>query len=409
MFQPEEMIDKFVRPYAVRKYAGADMIFLAGSYGRAMRHAKYGPIASSDIDLVVIYSDLARNGYRAASQMFGMEDVGGVLGRGSHIMMIDANIHDYASLLYQDKIVREVSHFAFVNRMLSEGYVLYDRTGVAPVIQQKAEHFLEEGPLPTAQSDWRASLMRLKTFLQDIRASENVDQKRILGLMALTHVCDFVLRLRHYWRNSNNQAYRTLSKLFPEDEKKIVESFSVLLQKGNAALVEFMLQEYLEYGWSLLPSLPGKESVLMYPVEKYVAPKEIRLTENQFLKFMLAHLSDAIETSRARGDLAWMENLSAILMFLKKAVEVKEGGEIADGFSALVALRKKIPLFDATCLLALDKGDYMSLRRMLNEALKHVDGLGFVRMHNFYLEDLARVNALEHQEGYLAEKQISLL
>src|SRR5690606_17331724 len=152
-----------------------------GSFGRAMKNGSYQPIASSDVDLVIVYKDLEKGGFKAATQIFTMEDVGTVMEEGKpRIMMVDTNIHDFASLHYHDQIVRENKSVAFINVMLDEGYVVKDTQGIGPVIQQKAKEFLAEGPLPTTKAGWQSEISTLQTFLKDIHEAKSAEEKRFL-------------------------------------------------------------------------------------------------------------------------------------------------------------------------------------------------------------------------------------
>lgn len=405
MREAREVVEKFVMPWLAEHHPKADIVIMAGSFGRAMKHADWQPIASSDIDLVIIYSDLEKGGFKAATQVFTQEDVGSVLGDDSRIMMIDTNIHDFASLHYHDKIVREQTNFAFMNVMLDEGYVLIDKNGVAPVLQEKAARFLEAGPAPTPQPRWQSEISRLETYLKDIRAAETTEEKRFLGTMVLHHVCEYVLGVHQYWRSGSNQAYRRLSKHFPEDSAKITAAFTDLLRHGVPGSVETLLEDYIAKGKALLPKLPEKGYTVPYPVDQNVPREEADSMRDLFLKFMTDHLCEALETSNRRGELANLENLSATVLFTKMIAETKTGGVPQNGRAGMLYLADTVPDLMPVTLQALDEGLYDPLRKVADGVLSHMGGLHYTSLQNHYVDDVARVSAMDKKTGTPAPRK----
>lgn len=396
MQEAHEIVEKFIRPYLAEHHPDAAIVIMAGSYGRAMRQGSYQPIASSDVDLVIIYEDLEKGGLRAACQIFSQEDVGTALGQAPRTMMIDTNIHDLASLHYHDKMVKEHIRIPFINVMLDEGYVLLDKLGIAPVLQEKAAKFLEEGPAPAPREKWAHEIARLETFLADVRAAESTEEKRFLGTMTLLHTCEFALGLNQYWRSGSNQAYRRLTKFLPGDAEKITESFSGIMRRGETESFEILLEDYIRRGKELLPQLPEGSGALPYPVETFVSGSEAGEIRDLFLKFMTDHLCEALETSQKRGEMAYLENLSSTVLFIKTILETRDGAATpTEGREAMRYLGLKMPDIMPVLLQAMDEGIYDPLRHLANEALSHMGGLHYKRLQNYYADDLARVNAME--------------
>lgn len=394
MVQAQDVVEKFVRPWLAKNHPNADIVILAGSFGRAMKQDSWQPIASSDLDLVIIYSDLEKGGYKAATQIFTYEDIATALGEDKpREIMVDTNIHDLASLHYYDKYAKEVTNFAFMNVMLDEGYIVVDRLGIGPVLQQKAKEFLDAGPAPTPQPGWQAEISRLETFLKDIRGTESAEEKRFLGALALLPVCEYTLGVHQFWRSGSNQAYRRIEKNFPEDAAAITDAFSDLLRNGNPAKAEALLEDLITRGKTLLPGLPAAGGETLYPVDKYVPQEEAAEIRDMFLKFMTDHLAEALETSKKRGELAHLENLSATLNFTKMALESREGAAPADGKAAMRYLERYFPDIMPVTLNALDEGEFGRLREIAGKSLEHMGGLGYQRLENYYADDVARVNA----------------
>lgn len=394
MVQAQDVVEKFVKPWLAKNHPDADIVILAGSFGRAMKQDSWQPIASSDLDLVIIYSDLEKGGYKAATQIFTYEDIATALGEDKpREIMVDTNIHDLASLHYHDKCVKESTNFAFMNVMLDEGYIVQDKLGIGPVLQQKAKKFLEEGPAPTPRPVWQGEIDRLETFLKDIRETDSTEEKRFLGAMALLPVCEFTLGVHQYWRSGSNQAYRRIERNFPGDAAAITDAFSDIIRHGETAKFETLIEDMVARGKALLPKLPADATGTLYPVDKFVPKEDAAEIRDMFLKFMTDHLADALETSKKRGELAHLENLSATLNFTKMALESREGDEPVAGMAGMRYLEKQFPDIMPKTMNALDEGEFEPLREIAGEALSHMGGLGYRRLENYYADDVARVNA----------------
>jgi hypothetical protein len=310
-------------------------------------------------------------------------------------MMVDTNIHDLASLHYYDKYAKENTNFAFMNVMLDEGYILFDKLGVGPVLQQKAGKYLADGPAPTPREKWQGEVSRLETYLHDIRATDSTEEKRFLGALSLIHVCEYTLGVHQFWRSGSNQAYRRIEKNFPEDAAAITQAYSDLMRNGKPEKVEALLEDFIKRGQDLLPNLPAGNLSQLWPVEKYVPAADAVEIRDMFLKFMTDHLCEALETSQKRGELAHLENLSATLNFTKMALESHEGAPSAEGKAGMRYFETKFPNVMPMTLGALDEGEFEPLRKMAGEALKHMGGLHYTRLENYYAEDVARVNAAQ--------------
>ena len=396
MAQAKDVVEKFIKPWLEKNHPNADLVILAGSFGRAMKQDSWQPIASSDLDLVIIYSDLEKGGLKAATQVFKYEDVGTALGEDKpREMMIDTNVHDLASLHYHNKIVKENTNFAFMNVMLDEGYIVMDKLGIGPVLQQNAKKFLDEGPAPTPQGRWQGEIDTLQSYLDGVRKTDSLEEKRFLGTMALIHTCEYVLGLHQYWRSGSNQAYRRLTRFFPEDEKQVTDAFSEIIRTGKTEKFEALMEDYIARGKELLPKLPAGSGEPLYPVEKFVPRQEADEIRDMFLKFMTDHLCEALETSKKRGELAHLENMSSSLNFIKMALESKEGVQGGSGVAGMRYLEKHYPDIMPMTLQALDQGEFEPLRKLAGDALKHMGGLSYRRLENYYADDVARVNAAE--------------
>ena len=394
MAQAKDVVEKFIKPWLEKNHPNADLVILAGSFGRAMKQDSWQPIASSDLDLVIIYSDLEKGGLKAATQVFKYEEVGLLLGEEkSREMMIDTNVHDLASLHYHNKIVKENTNFAFMSVMLDEGYIVMDKLGIGPVLQQNAKKFLDEGPAPTPQGRWQGEINTLQSYLDGVRGTDSLEEKRFLGTMALIHTCEYALGLHQYWRSGSNQAYRRLTRFFPEEEKVITEAFSDLIRTGNSGKFETLMEDYIKRGNELLPTLPPGSGEPLYPVDKFVPKQEADEIRDMFLKFMTDHLVEALETSKKRGELAHLENLSSSLNFIKMVLESKEGVQGGEGKAAMRYIEKHYPDIMPMTLAGLDEGDFGPLLKTAEDSLKHMGGLSYRRLENFYADDVARVNA----------------
>ncbi|MDD9901471.1 MAG: hypothetical protein OXT65_10865 [Alphaproteobacteria bacterium] len=393
MTDTKELAEKFLKPWLEKNHPEADLVFVAGSYGRAMRNGAYQPIASSDVDMVIIYSDLEKAELKAASKIYTYEDMGTAMGGAPKPMMVDVNVHDFASLHYHDKTVKENGHFAFLNVMLDEGFILIDRTGAGPALQEKAGKFMEEGPGPINHAKWKAETETLETYRKDIAGANSVEEKRFLGTMALIHVCEYALGVNDYWRSGSNQAYRRLTKYFPDDADKIVDAFEGLTKNGNDAKVLDVLDDLTARGRRKLATLPKTGGELMYDIEQNVPKAELAQNRKLFIKFMCEHLTEALETSEKRGMFAHLENLSATIEFSKAAIALERGETAPQGRAGMHYLNTHLPDLMPVTLQALDEKEFDPLRAQVEKALSAVGGVHYSRLHIYYDEDLARVYA----------------
>lgn len=405
MQEARTLVEKVILPWLAKHHPEADMVFMAGSYGRAMKEGGYSPLSSSDVDLVIVYSDLKKGGFGAAFQSFVQEEVGSALGEDKpRIMMIDTNVHDLASLHYHDKTVRENAPFAFINVMFDEGFVLVDKLGIGQTIQEKAAKFLKEGPLPTPAPMFAEETANIKALMSAIAKAENASDRQMMGILALTPVCEYVLGIRHYWRSGSNQAYRSLRAHFPQDAENLVNTFSPLLRDGHANAALALMEKYIAEGEAGMAARAAEVPQEQYPVAQYV-PADVRAeSANMFHKFMTEHLCEALETSKRRGELAHLENISATVNFIVRNLMARDGDTApATGQDTLRYLNTKLPnLMPAALALLAGEDAAGVIRAEAEQSLSHVGGMHYQQLRNVYLADQARINAT--QPGLIAPR-----
>ncbi len=395
MAQAQDVVDKVINPWLEKNHPNADVVIMAGSYGRAMKQGSWQPIASSDVDLVIIYRDLENGGFKAATQVFTMDEVGTKLGEDKpRIMMIDTNIHDLASLHYHDKIVRENKSVAFINVMLDEGYLLRDRLGIGPILQEKAGEFLSEGPTPLTKLKWNSEIGLMATFLKDIKEAKSTEEKQFIGAMALIHACDFGLHLKGAWPRFN-QAYRVYDTKFPEEGKQLTEAFSELIRDGNSVKAEALLEGFIRDGKAKQAVAPDSAVDMLHPVDKFVPAEEIAACNKMFAKFALEHYCEALEASSRRGELAHLSNLSATILGLKGKQETNDGVAPSFGAAAMHYLNDKLPNTLPAVLDGLREKNFDGVRKVAENVLADMGGLHYSRLENYYLDDIARVKAMD--------------
>ena len=394
MQQAHDVVEKVLKPWLEKHHPNADLVIMAGSFGRAMKNGGYQPIASSDVDMVIIYRDLENGGFKAATQIFTMEEVGTKLGEEKpRTMMIDTNILDFAALHYHDQVVRENKSVAFINVMLDEGYVLKDTLGIGPIVQQKAKEFLADGPLPLSKDKWQAEIAMMETFLKDIRAAGSAEEKQFLGAMAMIHVADFGLHLQQFWPRFN-QAYRSYDQYFPGEGTKLTEAFSPLVREGQSLKAEILLEELIARGREKMKDAPEKGPDILFPVKDNVPADEAKAIGKTYFKFALEHYCEALEPSARRGELAQLLNLSATLLTLKSAQAANDGVTPAMGTAAMHFFNDRMPNALPATLDGLRENNFDGLRNVTEEVLKDVGGRHYSRLENYYLDDIARVNAM---------------
>ncbi|MDD9901470.1 MAG: hypothetical protein OXT65_10860, partial [Alphaproteobacteria bacterium] len=358
-----------------------------------------------DADLMIFYKDLEQGGLQAATQIFSYRDVGTPLGEGQpRMMMIDTNTLDYAALHHHDKFVHDQMRVPFVANMLSEGYLLVDKSGIGKVLQEKAGKFLKDGPAPFSQGQMKGMIADLETVLSDIRTADTMEEKRFLGVMAMAPVCGFVLGLNNGWQ-SGNQNYRELARYAPEEGKRIGESFIALLRRKDPLKVESLLEDYISTGRASLSRLPANDNPPLHPVEKHVPEKEAAGIANTFMKFIIEHVCEALDSSQKRGDQAHLENLSATVNYLKSTLEMKNGDAPSAGRAAMRYLNTHTPDLMPAVMQALDEKEFEPIRVIADDVLSHMGGRHYSRLENYYAEDVARVYAAQ-QSGQAKKKNL---
>ena len=395
MQQAHDVVEKVLKPWLEKHHPNADLVIMAGSFGRAMKNGGYQPIASSDVDMVIIYRDLENGGFKAATQVFTMEEVGTKLGEEKpRTMMIDTNILDFAALHYHDQVVRENKSVAFINVMLDEGYVLKDTLGIGAIMQQKAKEFLAEGPLPLPKDKWQQEITLMETFLKDIRSAGSAEEKQFLGAMAMIHVGDFGLHLQQFWPRFN-QAYRSYDQHFPFEGTRLAEAFSPLVREGDSTKAEILLEEFIARGRKKMETAPEKGPEVLFSVPDNVPADEAKAIGKTYFKFALEHYCEALEPSARRGELAQLLNLSATLLTLKGAQSANDSvPNTKVGAAAMHFFNDRAPNVLPATLDGLRENNFDGLRKVTEDVLKDVGGRHYSRLENYYLDDIARVNAM---------------
>lgn len=393
MHQPQDLIERFIKPWLDENHPHAAIVFVAGSYGRALKNGNHQPVSSSDFDLVVIYNDLAEGGFRAASKVYRKENVGKALGLADEIMMVDANVHDFASLHYLDVVTRDHAPYPFLYNMLKEGYILVDKTGIAPILQEKAEIFSASRPSANNQKQWADEIRDLETVLSDLRAADSLEEKRFIGALALYDVSEYTIKSEGYWSDGTNHSARRMAEIFPDMHKEIADAFSSLIREGQSEKAERLMEKLIAKGKSILPSLPAEAKQPMYPVAEHVEAEDLARMRDIFFKFMTGHMAEAYETSQSRGELYHLTTISAALVYSQLAMEAVDGAPHSIGRGAVRYFGNRMPDMLPTLLQAVDENMFGPLRDLNEKALSHMGGLGYTTLHNYYFDDLARVNA----------------
>ena len=104
----------------------------------------------SDIDLVVVYSELAR------------------AWQESFVFPVEALVHDAETLAYfVEKDIE--SHTPVIVHMLARGVIVGDTSGPANAMQQRAQNILDKGPKPLAGVQFNTKRYFLSDLADDLR------------------------------------------------------------------------------------------------------------------------------------------------------------------------------------------------------------------------------------------------
>lgn len=214
-------------------FAGAGAAFVAGSLMRS------DGTATSDIDLVVLYSSLPQ----ARRESFLFEGI-----------PIEAFVHDAATLRWFLREDIRGGKPALLG-MLADSQIIGPEPQMAMPWQAEARSLLHQGPdaLSTEQLD--RLRYQVTDRIDDLRGAKTASDQLAIGTSLYEPLAELVLRGQGSWAAKGKWIPRLLIKLDAQLASAFETAFEQLFRKEDAsALIAFAEKELARYGGPLFAS-----------------------------------------------------------------------------------------------------------------------------------------------------------
>ena len=212
------------------KYAGAKIIFLAGSLVRGEG------TATSDLDLVVMFCSLPQ-AYRESFRF--------------RQWPVEAFVHDPDTLKYFFLERDKPSGVPSLATMVAEAIEVPGPNEFSQSLKQLAESVLSDGPPPWNQDDIDRSRYMITSLAEDLRGPRSKAESVASGAALYEAIATHYFRSRGLWSAKNKMIPRKLSETDPGFSERFVSSFADLFQAGNALKVIKIAEDVLapDDGW----------------------------------------------------------------------------------------------------------------------------------------------------------------
>ena len=207
------------------RYPDAAVVFAAGSIVRG-EATPY-----SDLDLVVVYSRLAR----AARESFRHDGY-----------PVEAFLHDPETLEYFCDQVDRPSGVPALPQMVLEGIELPAATDLSRALKQHAAALIEAGPPPLdaeTEARWRYGVTDL---IDDLRGARSHDELIATGAALYDRLADYHLRRLGHWSGKGKAIPRALQRVDRDLCVRYGRSFDALFRLDDAGEVIALAEELLE-------------------------------------------------------------------------------------------------------------------------------------------------------------------
>ena len=206
------------------RYPDAIAAFAAGSIVRGEG------TASSDLDLVVLFANLAC-AYRESFRFDGYP--------------VEAYVHDRETLEYFFFDVDRPSGVPALPQMVLEGVEIPVANEVSRALKQLAASVIAAGPPELdVQTEQRMRYI-VSDLIDDLRAPKSKDELVGTGARLYEHLADYHLRRQGLWSAKGKAIPRVLQRVDPELCRKYAQSFNTLFTLGDVTAVVHLAEELL--------------------------------------------------------------------------------------------------------------------------------------------------------------------
>ena len=225
-----------------QRYSTSKVVFLAGSFVRGEA------TESSDIDLVVVYSELEA-AYRESFLFEGQP--------------VEAFVHDPKTLEYFFEKVDRPTGVPSLATMVNEGIELPRLDAFSQSIKNLASEHLRRGPDLWSQDQIDRSRYMMTDLLDDIRHFRTDHELYATASLLQQAITDFYFRTQGLWSTKGKHIPRKLLQVDETFAHAFEESFSACFKESDPSLLIALTE-------SLLQSHGG----LLFDGFKLEAPKE---------------------------------------------------------------------------------------------------------------------------------------
>lgn len=228
-------------------FAGASAALVAGSLLRG------DGSATSDIDLVVLYSELPQ----ARRESFLSEGI-----------PVEAFVHDPATLRWFLREDIRVGKPALL-RMLADSQIIGPEPQMATPWQAEARSLLHQGPDALSAEQLNRLRYQITDKIDDLRGVKTASELLAIGTALYDPLAELVLRGRGSWAASGKWIPRLLAELDAKLASEFDSAFRKLFQSEDvSALLAFTERELARYGGPLFANFRSDA-----PIEWRIAAK----------------------------------------------------------------------------------------------------------------------------------------
>lgn len=195
------------------KYPEAQVAFCAGSIVRGEG------TATSDIDLVIIFSDV-KSAWREAFFFEGWP--------------VEAFAHDPSTLNYFFTEVDAKSGIVALPQMVADGAVVWGSSLEAENYKSIAKSIIEAGPASLSSEDIRNRIYIISDLIDDLKAPKSRDEAIGTAVRLYDNLADFALRSQKHWSASGKQISRVLERQNPKLQEEFCSAFEAFFSKNES-------------------------------------------------------------------------------------------------------------------------------------------------------------------------------
>lgn len=206
------------------RYAGAEVVFLAGSLMRGEG------TATSDLDLVVVFPQLPaawRDTFRH--------------GRWP----VEAFVHDPQTLAWFFEHSDGPSGIPSLATMISEGVEIPGSTDFSKSIRDFANQTLSKGPPAWSSADLDKSRYAITNYLDDLVDPRSRAEQMATAMALHGALSNHYFRARGLWSAKDKSIPRRLHKVDPDLSIRFEAAFASLFQQGQAEPVVVLAEEII--------------------------------------------------------------------------------------------------------------------------------------------------------------------